>query len=96
MIQIFKNSGTDTVFSIGQMVPTMKVSGTLIRQRGRAPSGMPKEMYTAENSRMIWQMGMASTPISMDPSIKESSKMTYKKVTEKKNGSMGPSMLDPT
>ena len=42
---------------------------------------------------MIWQMVMENTHISMDQSIKENSKMMFKKDMEKKNGLMEQSML---
>ena len=45
---------------------------------------------------MIWPMGMESILISTALNIKESSKMMFKKVMAKKNGSTVPNMLEHT
>lgn len=96
MIQIFKSSDMDMVSSIGQMVPIMKVNGSLTKQKDKELSGTRKVMCTAVSSRMIWLMDMASTLTSTDPNTKENSKMTYKRVMVRKSGLMGQSMLDLT
>lgn len=68
----------------------MRASGTLIKLKVKELSGMLKVMFTGENSKMIWPTDMESTPISMEASIRESSKMMSKRATEKKSGSMEP------
>jgi len=85
-----------TEFNIGQMELIMKDNGTLIKQRVKEHFGTLKEMFIMENSKMIWPMGMESILISTALNIKESSKMMFKKVMAKKNGSTVPNMLEHT
>lgn len=85
-------SGMDMEFNIGMMGLIMKVSGHLIKLKGKGHFGMLKAMFTRGNSRTIWPMGMETTHISTDPSTKASSEMMYKKGMEKKSGLMEPSM----
>ena len=96
MMQISRSSDTVMVYSTGPMVPTTKVSGTLTKPKGKESSGMLKEMYTRATSGMIWPTVMESILISMDPSIKESSKMMSKKAMEKKSGLMVLNILETT
>jgi len=46
------------VYNTGQMELIMKVSGSITKQKDRESSGMPKEIFIMENSKMIWQMVM--------------------------------------
>ena len=87
------NSDMDTEYNTGSMEPTTKVSGTTIKLKDKELSITPKEISTEENSRMTWPMAMENTFISMEASIKVSSKMMCKKDTAKKNGSMELNML---
>ena len=64
----------------------MKVNGVLIKLKVKELFGTLREMFTEENSKMIWLTVMENTHISMDQNIKVSLKMTFKKDTEKKNG----------
>ncbi len=80
-------------YNTGLMVLIMKVNGVSIKLKVKALFGTQKGMFTEENLKMIWQMVMENTHISMDQSIKENSKMMFKKDMEKKNGLMEPSML---
>ena len=73
----------------------MKGSGISIKLKDKELFGMLKEMFTEENSKMIWLTVMENTHISMDQNIKGSLKMTYKKDTEKKNGLMELNMSAP-
>jgi hypothetical protein len=71
----------------------MKVNGVLIKLKVKELFGMLKEMFTEENSKMIWRMATENIRISTVLNIKESLKMTFKKDMEKKNGLMEQSML---
>jgi hypothetical protein len=83
----------DMEFNIGLMALIMKVNGVLIKLKVKELFGMLKEMFTEENSKMIWRMAMENIRISTVLNIKESLKMTFKKDMEKKNGLMEQSML---
>ena len=96
MIQIFKNSDMATVFSTGLMERTTKVNGTSTKRKVRAHSGMLRVTYTKASSRMTWQMDMASIRTSTDQSIKESSRMMFRKAMVKKSGLTEPSTLAHT
>jgi hypothetical protein len=82
----------DMEFSIGLMVRIMKDNGVSIKLKDKELFGMQKVMFTEENLKMIWLMVMENTHILMDLSIKENSKMMFKKDMEKKNGLMELSM----
>ena len=45
----------DMEFNIGLMALIMKVNGVLIKLKVKELFGMLKEMFTEENSKMIWQ-----------------------------------------
>jgi hypothetical protein len=83
----------DTEYNIGLMELIMKVNGVLIKLKVKELFGTLREMFTEENSKMIWLTVMENTHISMDQNIKGSLKMTFKKDTEKKNGLMELSTL---
>jgi hypothetical protein len=83
----------DMEFNIGLMALIMKVNGVLIKLKVKELFGMLKEMFTEENSKMIWRMATENIRISTVLNIKESLKMTFKKDMEKKNGLMEQSML---
>jgi hypothetical protein len=83
----------DMEFNIGLMALIMKVNGVSTKLKVKELFGMLKEMFTEENSKMIWQMAMENTHISTVLNIKENLKMTFKKDMEKKNGLMEQSML---
>lgn len=93
IVKIHPSSEMATVYNTGLMVLTTKDSGNSIKRKVKVSSGMLKETCTEVNSETIWPMAMVNTHISMDPNIKESSQMTYKKVTVKKNGLMEQSIL---
>ena len=76
----------DMEFSTGTTVPTMRDSGLITKLKDKGHFGMLKEMFTKENLRTIWPMGTESTPTSTDPNTRVSSKTTFRKVMEKKNG----------
>jgi hypothetical protein len=82
----------DMEFNIGLMVRIMKDNGVSIKLKDKELFGMQKVMFTEENLKMIWLMVMENTHILMDLSIKENSKMMFKKDMEKKNGLMELSM----
>jgi len=56
---------SDTVmeYNTGSMELIMKDNGDSTKQKVKELSGMPKAMFTAENSKMIWQTDMANIPI---------------------------------
>ena len=78
--------GMDTEFSTGQMEPTMKVNGNIIKHKAKVHFGTQKAMFIKECSKTIWPMALVNILISMDLNIEENSEMIYKKATEKKNG----------
>ena len=84
----------DTVmeFNIGLMELIMKDSGILTKLKDKVHFGMLKEMFTEENSEMIWPMDTENTPTSMEANIKVSLKTMFKRVMERKNGLMVPNM----
>lgn len=88
MTRTSMNFVMDTEFSTGPTEPIMKGSGISIRLKDKELSGMLKAMFIGENSKMIWLTDMESTLISTEANIRESSRMMFKKATEKKNGSM--------
>jgi hypothetical protein len=51
------------VYNTGQMELIMKVSGSITRQKDKEFSGMLKEIFIMENSKMIWQMAMVNIHI---------------------------------
>ena len=75
-----------TAFNTGPMVRIMRANGTIIRLKETEYFGMQRVMCIKENSRMIWPMGMESTLISMEASIKVNSKMMFKRAMAKKSG----------
>lgn len=85
-----KSSATATVFSTGQMAHTMKVTGVIIRQKGKGPSGMPKAMCIGAILETIWPTGMVNILTLMAQNTKENSETMSKKATARKNGSMEP------
>jgi hypothetical protein len=56
---------------------------------------MLKEMFTEENSEMIWLMDMENILTLMEANIKESLKTMFKRATERKNGLMVLNMSAP-
>ena len=91
MILIFKNLDMAMVFSTGLTVRTTRVNGTSTKRKVKAHSGMLRVTYTKASSRMTWPMDMASIRTLTDQSIKESSRMMFRKVTVKKSGLTEPS-----
>ena len=87
-----QNLDTDMESNTGLMVPIMRDSGISIKQRVQVLFGMLKEMFIEVISKMIWLMVTENTLISMEVNIEANSKMTFKKATEKKNGSTVPNM----
>jgi len=79
-------------FSTGSIELTMRGSGVIIRLRGRAHSGMLREMSIGESSKMIWRMAMESIFIVMEVSIRESLRMMSRRGMGRKSGLMAPSM----
>ena len=65
----------DMEFNIGLMALIMKVNGVLIKLKVKELFGMLKEMFTEENSKMIWRMAMENIRISTVLNIKESLKL---------------------
>jgi len=80
----------------GLMELIMRANGFSTRLKELERFGTLKVMFTGVNSKMIWRMVKENILTSMVVNIKESSKMMYKKVTERKNGLMAPNMLEPT
>ena len=89
------NSDMDTEYNTGLMGLITRANGTTTKQKAKELSIMQKEISIEESSRMTWLMDMENIFILMAANIKVSLKMTYKKDTEKKNGWMEQSMLDP-
>jgi hypothetical protein len=56
---------------------------------------MLKEMFTEENSEMIWLMDMENILTLMEANIKESLKTMCRRAMERKNGSMVLNMSAP-
>lgn len=48
------------VYNIGQTELIMKANGNITKQKDKEFSGMPKEIFTTENSKMIWQTVMVN------------------------------------
>ena len=84
-----------TVYSIGQMVPIMRVIGVITKQKAKEPSGMQKVTCTVAILKTIWLMGMVSILTLTDLNIKESLEMMCKKDTERRNGLMEQNMWAP-
>jgi hypothetical protein len=78
----------DMESSSGSMELTMKATGSSIKLRGRELSGMQREMFTEENLRTIWPTVTESIHILTDLATRVNSKMTSKKVKEKRSGLM--------
>ena len=78
----------DTVYSIGQMVPIMKVIGAITKQKVKEPSGTQKVTCTVAILKKIWKMDTVKILTLTDLNIKESLEMMSKKDTEKRNGLM--------
>ena len=93
MMRTSKSLGMVMEFSTGLMVLTTRVNGIWTKLKAKEHFGMRKEMSTEESSKMIWRTDMESILTSTVPSTKESLKMTCKKGTVRKNGSMVPNML---
>lgn len=84
----------DTEFSTGQMVLIMKVTGILIKPKGKVPFGTLKVMCITVRLKTIWQTELVNIPILMEVNIKVNLKTMYKKAMEKKSGSMELSTLE--
>lgn len=72
----------------GQMGPSMKGSGPMIRQMVKAGSIMPVVIDTKANGKMTWPMDMGYIIIAMEPCTKVSGKTISKMEQAKKNGKM--------
>ena len=83
-----------TVSNTGPTEHITRVSGISTKLKAKEHSGMQKEMCTMVSSGMIWPMGMECTLILTVASIKVNSKMMFRRVMAKKNGSMVPSTLE--
>lgn len=84
------------VYNIGQMVRTMKDTGHTIKLKVKELFGMQKVTYIEASSGMIWPMVMENTRTLMGQNIRENLRMTFRKATVKKSGSMEPSTWAPT
>jgi hypothetical protein len=77
-------------YSIGLMVLTTKDTGSLAKLRAKVHSGMPREMFTEENSKTTWPTVTENIRTLMDLATKESLKTMCKRVMARKSGSMEP------
>ena len=69
-----KTKGLDTVSRYGQMEPSTKVTGRMIRPTEEESSIILMATSTTENGSMIWLTVMESTSTLMGQSMKESGK----------------------
>ena len=83
-------------YNTGSMVPTTKENGSTTKPKAKVPSGMPREMSIAANSRTTWPTGMENILTLTEANTRENSRTMYRKETEKKSGLMGPSTSEAT
>ena len=95
MKTILWSSDTVMEFNIGLMELIMRDSGILTKLKEKVHFGMLKEMFTEENSEMIWLMGMENILTLMEANIKESLKTMCRRAMERKNGLMVLNMSAP-
>lgn len=86
----------DMVFKNGLMAQFTKANGLTTKLKEKALFGMQRVIFTLDNLRLIKQMDLVFTRMSMDQDMKVNGLTMYKKDKEKKLGSMEQSMSGST
>jgi len=84
----------DTEYKNGLMVPSMKGSGRITRQKVKASFYMLTEIYLKDNGLMIKLMDLVFIFIKMALNMKDFGKMIYSTEKVLKHGLMDQSMMD--
>ena len=74
----------------GKISPSIRAIGRITRPMEEAGSSIPMETSTKANGKMIKPMAKESTIIMTAPAIQDNGFRIFRKVTESKNGLMGP------